>query len=90
MSGMEMSKGSKEEIVVTPIRQSCKNVLYFEMVVGLTSAEGFEKSQKRLKVFCCGTLVCLASKGKCDSLEALAFGNASKRLKWTRPRRGQE
>jgi hypothetical protein len=52
MSGREMSKGSREEMVVTPMRQSCRKVLYFEMVVGLTSAEGFEKSQKRLKVFC--------------------------------------
>lgn len=32
-------------MVVRPIRPSCKAVLYLLMVVGLTSADGREKSQ---------------------------------------------
>lgn len=39
-------------MVVTPINDSCKKVLYLEMAVGLTSAEGMLKSQKRTNVFC--------------------------------------
>lgn len=46
-----MSNGNKGPTVVVPTRTSCKKVLYFEIVVGWTEAEGIEKSQYRLKVF---------------------------------------
>jgi hypothetical protein len=40
---------------VDPIRINCRNVLYFERVVGYTSADGMEKSQYRTKVFGVGS-----------------------------------
>ena len=43
--GMDKSIGITGAAVVSPIRASCKNVLYLLMVVGCTSAEGREKSQ---------------------------------------------
>lgn len=39
------SKATRGFIIVTPIRPSCRNVLYLLMVVGRTSADGREKSQ---------------------------------------------
>lgn len=40
---------------VTPMRMSCRKVLYFETMVGWTSAEGSEKSQYRAKVLGAGS-----------------------------------
>jgi hypothetical protein len=37
--------------VVSPMRPTCKKVLYLLIVVGCTSADGREKSQYREKVF---------------------------------------
>lgn len=41
----DRSKGTTGAVAVRPIRPSCRNVLYLLIVVGLTSAEGSEKSQ---------------------------------------------
>lgn len=40
--------------MVPPSRASCRKVLYLEMVVGRTSADGRLKSQKRRKVLGAG------------------------------------
>lgn len=45
LSGDAMSTGSTGAAAVSPTRASCSAVLYLLMVVGLTSAEGSEKSQ---------------------------------------------
>lgn len=50
-SGFPATAGTTGAKVVTPMRASCKNVLYLLMVVGWTSAEGSEKSQYLMKVF---------------------------------------
>lgn len=47
---MMVSEGPMSQVisgaaVVSPIRPTCKNVLYLLIVVGWTSADGSEKSQ---------------------------------------------
>lgn len=44
-SGDDRSTGSTGAAAVSPTRASCSAVLYLLMVVGLTSADGSEKSQ---------------------------------------------
>jgi hypothetical protein len=75
-----MLKGSSVEMVVMPMRQSWRKVLYLDTVVGLTSADGLEKSQKRWKVFwrkrqaaSAGTGYARAARGSCS---------ASRRRRW--------
>ena len=48
---MATSKGTRGPTVVAPTNINCKAVLYFDIVVGFTSAEGIEKSQYRVNVF---------------------------------------
>jgi hypothetical protein len=48
---MATSRATSGATVVAPTSISCKAVLYLEMAVGRTSAEGIEKSQYRMNVF---------------------------------------
>lgn len=48
--GRATSSARRGATVVAPTRTSWRAVLYFEMAVGFTSADGMEKSQYRVKV----------------------------------------
>lgn len=43
--GVDTSHGTSGATVVAPTRTSCRKVLYLEIVVGCTDADGIEKSQ---------------------------------------------
>lgn len=45
VSTVPSSNGKRGATVVEPTRTSWRNVLYFEMAVGCTDADGMEKSQ---------------------------------------------
>lgn len=64
--GVPRSNGKRGATVVTPTRTSCRKVLYLEIWVGCTDAEGIEKSQYREKVFCGRSEVRKSGASECE------------------------
>lgn len=98
---MLRSNGNKGATVVTPTRTSCRKVLYLEIWVGWTEADGIEKSQYRVKVFCDSVIPrsglwsrggerTAGEKREVTKPEVAKMRSGSRKPRWTGRRRGRE